>query len=120
LDLETLVFSHVFPILSFGSNIQRGCVTPVQIGNLKEECGDDADMVDGYDEIPPEMQEKVQFAIVNGHVSDEDWKGDVECNRPGAKGFRVKGSTPKKAGAKKNDKVSGWKSYSYALSNRLG
>jgi hypothetical protein len=32
-------------------------------------------MVDGYDELPEEYQEKVEFALKNGHVPDEDWKG---------------------------------------------
>lgn len=32
-------------------------------------------MVDGYDELPKEYQEKVEFALSNGHVPDEDWKG---------------------------------------------
>ena len=34
-------------------------------------------MVDGYDELPVEYQEKVQFALENGHVPDDDWKGVV-------------------------------------------
>ena len=32
-------------------------------------------MVDGYDELPAAEQEKVKFALANGHVPDEDWKG---------------------------------------------
>jgi hypothetical protein len=32
-------------------------------------------MVDGYEELPAEYQEKVNFALENGHVPDEDWKG---------------------------------------------
>lgn len=32
-------------------------------------------MVDGYDELLAEFQEKVDFALQNGHVPDEDWKG---------------------------------------------
>jgi hypothetical protein len=58
-------------------------------------------MVDGYEDLTPECQEKVQFALANGHVPDEDWKGDVEVNRPGQKGFRVKVKTPKKKKGKK-------------------
>ena len=50
-------------------------MTPKQIENLVETCGGDTDMVDGYDELPPEFQEKVKFALENGHVPDEDWKG---------------------------------------------
>jgi hypothetical protein len=33
------------------------------------------DLVDGYDELPKAAQEKVQRALANGHVDDEDWKG---------------------------------------------
>ncbi|KAF2033633.1 zf-PARP-domain-containing protein, partial [Setomelanomma holmii] len=52
-----------------------GCVTPKQIENLVETSGGDTDLVDGYDELPAEFQEKVEFALKNGHVPDEDWKG---------------------------------------------
>lgn len=74
-----------------------GCVTPAQVANLIEESGGDTEMVDGYDELPADLKEKVDFALQNGHVPDEDWKGDVECNRPGQKGFRAK-APPKKKG----------------------
>ncbi|KAF2244224.1 zf-PARP-domain-containing protein [Trematosphaeria pertusa] len=80
-----------------------GCVTPAQIANLIEESEGDTDMVDGFDELPLEYQKKVEFALQHGHVPDEDWKGDVECNRPGMKGFRVKVKTPKKKKGKKAD-----------------
>ncbi|KAL4878664.1 hypothetical protein BJY04DRAFT_195357 [Aspergillus karnatakaensis] len=83
-----------------------GCVTPKIIQNLRELVGEDddqdLDLLDGYDEIPAEFQEKVQKALDQGHVADEDWKGDREMNRPGMTGFRVR--TPKKA-AKKKDKT---------------
>lgn len=52
-----------------------GCVTPKQIENLIETTEGDTDMVDGYDELPAEFQEKIRFALENGHVPDEDWKG---------------------------------------------
>ncbi|KAF2645160.1 zf-PARP-domain-containing protein, partial [Massarina eburnea CBS 473.64] len=58
-----------------------GCTTPAQVAHLQEESGGDTDMVDGYDELPAEHQEKIKYALENGHVPDEDWKGDVECNR---------------------------------------
>jgi hypothetical protein len=38
----------------------------------------DTDLIEGYDELPKDMQEKVDFALKNGHVPDEDWKG--VCN----------------------------------------
>jgi hypothetical protein len=39
------------------------------------------DLLDGYDEIPPEAQAKIDFAMENGHVPDEDWRG-VRNERP--------------------------------------
>ena len=57
-------------------------------------------MIDGYEDIPPEAQEKVLRAIHQGHIDDEDWKYDVEKNRPGEKGFR---NTPKKKKKKGGD-----------------
>ena len=53
----------------------RGCVTPRQIENIKESIDEDVDMLDGYDEIPPDLQEKIKAAIEHGHVNDEDWNG---------------------------------------------
>jgi hypothetical protein len=32
-------------------------------------------LVDGFDEVPEEYQEKIKFALENGHIPDEDWKG---------------------------------------------
>ena len=32
-------------------------------------------ILDGYDELPPEDQEKIRKALKQGHVDDEDWKG---------------------------------------------
>lgn len=50
-------------------------MTPKQIDNLVESSGGDTDMVDGYDELPDEFQEKIKYALENGHVHDEDWNG---------------------------------------------
>ncbi|KAK3110866.1 hypothetical protein LTR53_014405 [Teratosphaeriaceae sp. CCFEE 6253] len=58
-----------------------GCVTPEVIHNWKEASGDDMDMVDGYDELPTDVQAKVERAFEQGHVDDEDWNGDIEMNR---------------------------------------
>lgn len=33
------------------------------------------ELVDGYDDLPAEAQEKVKRAIEQGHVDDEDWNG---------------------------------------------
>ncbi|KAJ5792754.1 uncharacterized protein N7503_008732 [Penicillium pulvis] len=74
-----------------------GCTTPRVLENIKtgwEEMCDgkpDYSLLDGYDEIPEEFQEKVRRAVENGHIDDEDWKGDIEMNRPGCRHFRVPG-----------------------------
>ncbi|KAF1932571.1 zf-PARP-domain-containing protein [Didymella exigua CBS 183.55] len=73
-----------------------GCVTPAQIDNLIETSGGDTEMVDGYDDLSEEYQKKVDFALKNGHVPDEDWKGDVEANRDGHKGMRLSKTDQKK------------------------
>ncbi|OCK86229.1 zf-PARP-domain-containing protein [Lepidopterella palustris CBS 459.81] len=73
-----------------------GCVTPVQISNWKEATNGEVDLVDGYDELPEKYQAKVRQALEQGHVADEDWRGDVEMNRPGMKGMHVKSPKPKK------------------------
>ncbi|KAL3482352.1 hypothetical protein BJX99DRAFT_216876 [Aspergillus californicus] len=79
-----------------------GCVTPKVISNMQEvvEEGDERDLtlLDGFDELEPELQEKVARALAQGHVDHEDWKGDPEMNEPGKAGFRVR--TPKKKAAK--------------------
>ncbi|KAL8821107.1 MAG: hypothetical protein Q9223_000799 [Gallowayella weberi] len=54
------------------------------------------EMLDGYEELPEDWQEKVKRAITNGHVDDEDWKGDLEQNRPGKRGFRSPAPKKKK------------------------
>ncbi|KAL8795139.1 MAG: hypothetical protein Q9182_007564 [Xanthomendoza sp. 2 TL-2023] len=56
-------------------------------------------MLDGYDELPEDWQEKIKRAITDGHVDDEDWKGDLEQNRPGKRGFRSPAPKKKKKAA---------------------
>ncbi|KAL1857895.1 hypothetical protein Plec18167_001701 [Paecilomyces lecythidis] len=78
-----------------------GCVTPKIVAGLKEsldEANGDYSGIDGYDELSSENQDKVREAIEQGHISDSDWKGDVEMNRPGKTGFRAR-ATKKKAPA---------------------
>lgn len=53
----------------------RGCVTPEQIKNIKNFIEGDMDLLEGYDEMPQDARDKVDFAIEHGHVPDEDWKG---------------------------------------------
>ncbi|KAJ9257192.1 hypothetical protein DTO212C5_8917 [Paecilomyces variotii] len=81
-----------------------GCVTPKIVAGLKEildEADGDYSAIDGFEEISEENQAKVREAIEQGHVSDSDWKGDVEMNRPGKHGYRAK-ATKKKASVKEN------------------
>lgn len=33
------------------------------------------DLIDGYDELPADAQEKVKRALDQGHVDDEEWNG---------------------------------------------
>ena len=35
----------------------------------------DPNIIDGYDEMPQEWQEKILTMLREGHVPDEDWKG---------------------------------------------
>ena len=53
----------------------RGCVTPKQLGNLSETIDGNFDYLDGYEDLTPELQEKVKLALEQGHVDDNDWKG---------------------------------------------
>ncbi|KAL6240010.1 hypothetical protein BDW75DRAFT_196715 [Aspergillus navahoensis] len=71
-----------------------GCVTPKVIANINDIVGEgddrDLEMLDGYEDLPIELQEKVTRALEQGHVDDEDWRGDPEMNVPGSSGFRVR------------------------------
>ena len=69
-------------------------MTPTQISNLTSSLEGDMSLLDGYDELSSEDKERVERAISQGHVDDEDWRGDVEFNRPGKKGMHAR--TPKK------------------------
>ncbi|KAL3496854.1 hypothetical protein BJX62DRAFT_193079 [Aspergillus germanicus] len=80
-----------------------GCVTPKMISNMIEVVGEgddrDLDLLDGYEDLPQEHQEKLARALDQGHIDDEDWNGDLELNRPGKHGFRVRGGKKKAAKA---------------------
>ena len=62
-------------------NLFRSCITPTVIQNLLNALGgldgieEDLNVIDGYDEIPQEWQEKILTMLREGHVPDEDWKG---------------------------------------------
>lgn len=87
-------------------------MTPKQIQNLKETIEDNLQYLDGYDEIGPELQGKVERALKEGHVDDSDWYGvcleqpyedygnadlteDVEQNRLGFKAAHPSASKKK-------------------------
>ena len=49
-----------------------GCITPRQLANLAEAINGDYDLLDGYDELDQEDQNRVRAAIESGHIPDED------------------------------------------------
>ncbi|KAL4921935.1 hypothetical protein BDW62DRAFT_98950 [Aspergillus aurantiobrunneus] len=85
-----------------------GCVTPKIISNINELIGEgderDLDMLDGYEDLSPEIQGKIERALQQGHVDHEDWRGDREMNVPGGTGFRVKTTKKKAKAADKEEK----------------
>ncbi|KAJ6083005.1 hypothetical protein N7467_007140 [Penicillium canescens] len=87
-----------------------GCLTPRMISNMQESLkidgsdGYNFEQLDGFEDLSEELQDKIRNAVETGHIPDEDWKGDVELNRPGKSGFRVRG---KKAEAKNKAPDSG-------------
>ncbi|MCJ1228059.1 hypothetical protein MMC12_004719 [Toensbergia leucococca] len=70
-----------------------GCVTPKQIENIKITIEDNLDLLDGYDEVPSDMQATISKALEDGHVDDAVW--DLEQNRPGKKGVRSPAASKK-------------------------
>lgn len=42
---------------------------------MKDATEDDFDMLDGYDELPEDLQVTVRRAFEQGHVDDADWRG---------------------------------------------
>ncbi|KAK8171318.1 poly polymerase and DNA-ligase Zn-finger region-domain-containing protein, partial [Phyllosticta citrichinensis] len=61
-----------------------GCITPQVLQNVSSYLDGDFELLQGFDVLPEDFQEKVTEAISLGHVDDGDWRGDVEMNRPGA------------------------------------
>lgn len=62
--------------------LSRGCTTPKVIEHIVEAwesmCDSedkDYNLLDGYEDLPEEYQEKVRKALEQGHVDDADWKG---------------------------------------------
>lgn len=79
--------AHVFPVAPLVSsrislqaihdlpNLHRGCVTPEVLHNWATNCEGNMDLVDGYDDLPADLQAKVKRALEQKHVDDEDWNG---------------------------------------------
>lgn len=55
--------------------IERGCVTPVQFEKWKGLTDGNPELIDGLEDLPMDMQEKILRALDQGHVDDEEWKG---------------------------------------------
>jgi hypothetical protein len=53
----------------------RGCITPYVLNNWWETAEKNLELIDGYDELPEDAQEKVKRALEQGHVDDEDFNG---------------------------------------------
>lgn len=53
----------------------RGCVTPTVLHNWWDKAEKNMELIDGFDELPEEVQPKVQRALEASHVDDEDWNG---------------------------------------------
>lgn len=54
-------------------------MTPKQVANFSNAINGDATELDGYEDLPEDLQEKIQNAVQEGHVADEDW-GGVQCH----------------------------------------
>jgi hypothetical protein len=78
-------------------------VTPKQLENLAEFIGGDMELLEGFDALDEELQTKVKRAIEQGHVDDDDWKGDPEQNRPGKRGKFTPTPRKKKAQPENDD-----------------
>ena len=50
-------------------------MTPKQIINLKDAIDDDPTNLDGYEDLPEDLQAKIATAVEEGHVLDEEWNG---------------------------------------------
>lgn len=50
-------------------------MTPEVFHNWQITAQGDMELVDGYDTLPEDVQEKVKRALEQGHVDDDDWKG---------------------------------------------
>ena len=67
--------------------VTRGCFTPKMIENMSESIkgeegeGLNYEMLDGWEDLPKEHQEKVIQALSVGHIEDDEWRGVSTMNR---------------------------------------
>jgi hypothetical protein len=78
-----------------------GCVSGHIIQSIRESAdGEDGtydwDLVDGYDELSSDLQDKFRRVIEQGFIDPEDFKGDPECNALGNRGIRLTAAQKRK------------------------
>nr|POF04175.1 parp-type zinc finger-containing protein c2a9.07c [Quercus suber] len=78
-----------------------GCITPEVLHNWHETSEGQTDLIDGFDELPEAAQVKLQRALEQGHVDDEDWNGQEADADDDPKATPVKKSAGKKRKATK-------------------
>src|ERR1700744_5838186 len=61
------------------------------------------ELLEGFHDLDDELQAKVMQALEQGHVDDDDWKGDVEQNRQGKRGKFTPTPRKKKAQPENDD-----------------
>ncbi|TGJ81433.1 hypothetical protein E0Z10_g7329 [Xylaria hypoxylon] len=76
-----------------------GCVSGKTVSNvqesIKKDDGYEWDMLDGYDEIDdPDIKEKIQRVVKQGHIDAEDFNGDPEFNVLGKTAIRGRAKKP--------------------------
>ncbi|TNY19268.1 poly polymerase and DNA-ligase Zn-finger region-domain-containing protein, partial [Rhodotorula diobovata] len=91
-----------------------GCVTAKQFHNMKESF-EEAEELDGFEDLKPEDQERVKKAFDVGHVADEDIPDSArkpeadddgaedDDEKPKKKASKAKGGSKKKKAAKDED-----------------
>lgn len=50
-------------------------MTPKQIINLKQAIEDNVDLLDGYEDLDEDIQEKIKKSLEDGHIPDDEWIG---------------------------------------------
>jgi hypothetical protein len=67
---------HVVFVRDSSNTFYRGCLTPRVIGNIRDALGEEGelnfDLLDGFDELPADIQEKIKKAMEDGEVAEAD------------------------------------------------